>query len=298
VTNRLSDSISVINNPNSAGVACNLAISGVNISPNFCAQGLPNHISSAHRQKAQINAAVSGTCGMVTFSYTPPPFLCAQASDTVSSIEWRFNDSGSATTNTSSASSPQHFYSQNGNYTVALLVRYSCYTDTLKQVVNVSDFPNLTVSGKQTICIGEKVNLTLGGASSYSLNGATSPASFTAQPSTNTDYTISATGTGTAACVTKKTVSLTVLACTNLTNINGQDNSIKIYPNPSTGIFTIESEINKEIIIIDVSGRLVYAKALSSGKHTIDLSEHAEGMYFLKTKNVNQTITFKLIKTP
>ena len=299
VVNQISPFISVINNPNSLGLACNFVPQGIQLTPttNVSYAGLPNHMNSAHRQKAQINAAVSGSCGMVTFSYTPPPFLCALASESVSSIEWRFNDSA-APTSTSSATSPQHLYTQNGNYTVALLVRYACYTDTLKQIVPVSDFPNLTVTGKQTICTGEKVSFTLGGASTYSLNGVASNSTFLAQPTANTVYTISGAVSGTAVCVAKKTVSVTILPCTNLTSISQQAGNLRIYPNPSSGIFTIETEVGTEIQISDVSGRLVLLKTLNPGKQSIDLSGEAHGIYFVKAKNAHTSFRFKLVKEP
>jgi hypothetical protein len=287
--------VSVINNPNTSGSGCNFTQQGVSIAPNNSIRGLPNHISSSHRLKALINTAITGSCGAVSFSYTSPA-VCTMAGDSVTSVEWQFNDSGSSTANTSSVTNPQYSYSQNGTYTVNLIVHYNCYTDTLKQVVSISNLPNLTVSGKQTICNGEKLTLSLSGAGSYSVNGVSSTNNYTAQPAANTIYTISAAGAVTNACIAKKTISLTVLPCANISHGNKQSRTIRIYPNPSNGAFTVETEFNAEISITDISGRLVYIKSLNSGKHSLDLSEQARGIYFMKAKDINQFVVFKLIK--
>ncbi len=76
--------------------------------------------------------------------------------------------------------------------------------------------------------------------------------------------------------------------------------STSIYPNPSTnGVFTVdvENSSNKTIIAVyDIIGKVILTKELnSSGKQTIDLSNEANGSYFVNIKNDKENITKKII---
>lgn len=66
---------------------------------------------------------------------------------------------------------------------------------------------------------------------------------------------------------------------------------IKIFPNPSGGLFRIEHDLNESIIyeIRDVRGALVYLKKSSQQNLAIDLTHEPAGIYFIKVlvdKNV------------
>lgn len=66
---------------------------------------------------------------------------------------------------------------------------------------------------------------------------------------------------------------------------------LKIYPNPSNGIFTIETNSNENYSIYDVTGKLI----LSSNENNLDLSNQLRGVYFLKI-NSDKNEVIKLIK--
>jgi len=68
-----------------------------------------------------------------------------------------------------------------------------------------------------------------------------------------------------------------------------------ISPNPTNGVFTIESnEKNYEIVIVNVLGEKIYASKINSSKTEIDLSGQPQGIYFVKIYN-GQTIFNKKI---
>ncbi len=72
--------------------------------------------------------------------------------------------------------------------------------------------------------------------------------------------------------------------------------SVKIYPNPSTGIFTIQSlEKISTIEIVTLLGEKIYQSTLDNQQSTIDLSAQPKGIYFLQVKNKNRIINKKLI---
>ncbi len=76
--------------------------------------------------------------------------------------------------------------------------------------------------------------------------------------------------------------------------------SIKIYPNPSRGLFTIWFENSDNDIvdysIVDVSGRTVETgKTNSAHKLTVDISGKAKGSYFAVIKTSKHTISQKIV---
>jgi hypothetical protein len=72
-----------------------------------------------------------------------------------------------------------------------------------------------------------------------------------------------------------------------------------IYPNPSTGLFTADLSYasgKSTIIVYNILGKMVYSKEISSdGKLAIDLSNQANGSYFISIKNDKGTFTKKII---
>ena len=116
------------------------------------------------------------------------------------------------------------------------------------------------------------------------------------QPSVSTVYTISTTNTVTG-CSALKTVSITVRPCTSINNSSAEQFNFNIYPNPSDGVFMIESDAPIFIIkVYNQLGMLVYRGLTENGKHNIDLSNQANGIYFVEVQNKNSLKTQKLIK--
>ena len=95
-------------------------------------------------------------------------------------------------------------------------------------------------------------------------------------------------------------VNLVVLGNSTSTAINDvdSDNYIKISPNPSNGLITIEyNQANREeasIEIINSSGVLVYKTRISSSKQ-IDLQQQAKGLYFVRIITDDTIQTEKII---
>jgi pimeloyl-ACP methyl ester carboxylesterase len=63
--------------------------------------------------------------------------------------------------------------------------------------------------------------------------------------------------------------------------IGQTDDTPVIYPNPSNGVFTIESTGDATVVIADVSGRLIRILYIEEGSYTVDLSEFGSGFYFV-----------------
>ncbi|MDC8000904.1 T9SS type A sorting domain-containing protein [Aequorivita todarodis] len=79
----------------------------------------------------------------------------------------------------------------------------------------------------------------------------------------------------------------------NITEFQNQKTTV--YPNPSSGIFTVEREFyfEKEVYqITDITGKIIASGELNDKQSQIDLSAAQTGIYFLKTSNG----VFRLLK--
>lgn len=71
----------------------------------------------------------------------------------------------------------------------------------------------------------------------------------------------------------------------NVGVVEPEQNTLKLWPNPTSGQFTIEAQNPTTIEVIDLQGRSMGSYALTSGKNQIDLGNLAEGMYLIKEEN-------------
>jgi hypothetical protein len=78
-----------------------------------------------------------------------------------------------------------------------------------------------------------------------------------------------------------------------LSSVNADlSNGIKIYPNPTLGNFTIEGAAEM-VAIYDIYGRLV----LTANTHTLDISNTANGIYFVRvTDKLGKVYVGKILK--
>lgn len=82
-------------------------------------------------------------------------------------------------------------------------------------------------------------------------------------------------------------------------DIQKKSSGIKVYPNPSSSLFTIENlgVVNKNFILIDATGKLFQEISVQESTYTLDLSSYSKGIYFLQIlENGFHTATKKIIK--
>ncbi|GLB53577.1 hypothetical protein NBRC110019_26180 [Neptunitalea chrysea] len=155
-------SLSVINNPNQLGTACNYVEDDIDLSFGGATQGLPPFISSI------FNASFDheNLCYGETTQFT----LEVNNLNDVDSVVWHFDDPSSGTNNVSLDINPTHVFTQPGNYNVTIEVLYTDGSTsdesenvTIYQtptIVNVSDWLACTVNlnGNYTFDFTEKDN--------------------------------------------------------------------------------------------------------------------------------------------
>ena len=70
---------------------------------------------------------------------------------------------------------------------------------------------------------------------------------------------------------------------------------VKIYPNPSEGIFNIEGQNIRKVEVFNAFGQAVYAKDTEDGLMTIDLTNCATGVYTLRLIKGDKTMVRKIV---
>ena len=100
--------------------------------------------------------------------------------------------------------------------------------------------------------------------------------------------------------VRASTIPLTCLSTESSYNlVSYEDKGLSVYPNPSNGVFTLESRYDLDkvsITIYTMDGRLMYEGKvdLLNAQRTLDLSSFAEGVYVLRVESTSFRIS-KLI---
>ena len=78
-------------------------------------------------------------------------------------------------------------------------------------------------------------------------------------------------------------------------NLDIQEN-IKIFPNPTTGLVTINNSENSVLKIFNVLGDLIDQVNLTNNVDYIDLSEFSDGIYYFEIYKDKLIFTKKIIK--
>ena len=83
---------------------------------------------------------------------------------------------------------------------------------------------------------------------------------------------------------------------TTLSTSTFDKNNFTIYPNPTSGLFTIKTNEALQVEVYDVTGRLILKDYLQTTK-TLSIERQEAGMYLINIKNkFDQVSTFKIIK--
>jgi gliding motility-associated-like protein len=141
--------LGVINNPELQGTACDYDSLGVYLGGRYCKYSLPQFI-----QTYFLRFEYEGNCVNGIFTFTP------NFNPVPDSIHWDFGDPASGASNYSNDLNPQHTYSEGGDYTVIVFVRFpDGRTETATREVNVSDLPHPYPGNDTIVCEGTLVTL-------------------------------------------------------------------------------------------------------------------------------------------
>ncbi len=107
-----------------------------------------------------------------------------------------------------------------------------------------------------------------------------------AEPPGNLNFKVTVTDEN--KCTASDEVFVTVIGGTSIDE-NEAESSVKIFPNPTSGIFTLSLENLKspdiQVTIVDISGKIVYKSVIKNSEFSItsdiDISDLSKGYYFL-----------------
>ncbi|MCC6703134.1 MAG: T9SS type A sorting domain-containing protein, partial [Fluviicola sp.] len=109
-------------------------------------------------------------------------------------------------------------------------------------------------------------------------------------PSVNGSYAVQLTENGcvdTSACVVVTTVGV---------DENTFAETIKVYPNPNNGQFSIELADNSLVEITDILGKQVFKGNLQKGANQVNLSHIETGVYFVTIITGGKQVSVKIVK--
>jgi hypothetical protein len=152
---------------------------------------------------------------------------------------------------------------------------------TLQVTVHAVPAVGLSVTSP-VVCRGDKIILTGSGANAYNWStGATLAAiSVTANTGPALHYTI--TGSDINGCSASVTTTVKVQECTGVPLNPSIQGSLTVYPNPSSGVFTISSDADASLYIVGELGQILrYVKLNASNQHTFIVCDLTQGVYFI-----------------
>jgi hypothetical protein len=174
-------------------------------------------------------------------------------------------------------------------------------TSSLTTSVSVNPLPivNLTANTYSSCLNGANIGLNgspSGGA--YSGTNVTgvifTPGAVAGTFTPTYAYTNTVTG-----CSKTASISIIVSPCAGITANTNNSNTLKAYPNPNSGVFTIEfaNGAEKTVQISDLTGRIVLEFATVEDAFNVNITALANGVYYVKVQSANSVNdVFKLIK--
>ena len=231
-----------------------------------------------------------------TFSYPcikSSTYFIDNSSGPIVSRVWAFGDPASGTQNTSPLLNPVHYYSTAGPFTAKLTVTGASGSNSISKTITLqsNDLADNTVQLNN----GNLISTVL--ATGYQwlkdgqlIDGATSR-SYTFQ-STPGEYSVLIFNTN----CNKRSDPFLITAIEDNTPVRQQN--VKIYPNPTSDFFQIES--NDAILatyIMDAVGRelRLEAEPMDAGRYRVNVSAIPTGLYILKISTREKTDFQKVI---
>lgn len=226
-------------------------------------------VASSTTCPATVTANIAGGIGPYTYSWTP----------------------GVQTTSAVTLGS--------GNYTVNVTAQGGCSGSVAIAVV--APAPTLSITKPALICKGSSIKLIAVTAATYSWSpptylNATNAATVIVTPTSTAPITYTLHYTNAGGCSNTAVTTLSVSNCTGIDGFDNENSGFLIYPNPSSGNFTVESKTPMNLVLVNTLGQSVRSVELNSkNSNRASVTEIADGVYYLVSKDKSQSIKQKVV---
>lgn len=254
---------------------------------------------------ASTNTCSEGPRTAITVSVNPLPVITANTGTVCSQSSFTFVPTGASTytyvaggTNVKTPVIPSSIPSATVTYVINGTSAEGCIGTGSLSVV-VYSRPTLTVTSSPTlICVGQSATLTASGADTYqwtSFNGTFTTAVAVVSPTTGTTYVATGRRSSTG-CSDLTSLFLSVAPCTGIQNLAANEPVLSIYPNPSKGDFTIASDREINLSLVNNLGQVVKTLSINtSNNYKAEVSNLANGIYSIIGDDGRQAIKQKIV---
>ncbi|MDP3555958.1 MAG: T9SS type A sorting domain-containing protein [Bacteroidota bacterium] len=258
-------------------------------------------------------------CQTPTAGFTGASTACTKLTYTVtntttgnpaSTYNWTTTPSAGVVISNASASAPSFTFNTAGVYSIGVVATNMTGSNSAVNTVTVSTCPpNASFSIPAIGCVTTAVTSTNSTTSSITpisyawsstpvgaqFSNPTAPAPSITFTAANI-YTVNLTASNASGSITA-TQTISISVCSGINENAGILNSISLFPNPTSGMFSVATTLindNINYTVTNILGSTILVGKFNNSKN-IDLSSQSKGVYFITFENNGNKMTKKII---
>lgn len=157
----------------------------------------------------------------------------------------------------------------------------------LLKLKSCNQTPSLTASST-SICSGASTSLTATGSNTVIWNTSATSSVIVVTPTATTNYSVTANFT--TGCVGTSTIDIQVANCTGVYENVNTPSEFLIYPNPSNGVFYLNTQEFGIYNIINTLGEIVKTIEIREAATKLNLKDLSTGIYYFNHKQTSKKI--------
>lgn len=248
------------------------------VSPTIASQYSVTGTSSA--------GCTSQSAAVSMVSVISPPLISVNSGSVCKGESYTITPSG-ASTYTFSNGSPIVTPSVTSSYSVIGTNSAGCVSSiSAVSTITVFSLPDLLLTSTNTLlCLGESATLQVTGANTFTWVTGSFGNSLVITPTATSSYSL--VGIDGNGCMNSASITQGVVFCNGITQHLKNNFQAKIYPNPNNGEFIVQHPFTGKthLTVYDASGRKILNIICNEQKVPLDISEQADGIYYLEISN-------------